>query len=209
MKTLSIVAITAFAFLGLADFASAQFQVSSDTFMDNGLLPLRVIDDSPVLTTEQRTYGNECASKPGDRGENQSPALKWTNIPLYTQTFVVTAFDTTAQVYHWGMYNIFRSTTALPENAGVAESTFGLQVRNYSNRLGYKGPCPPANDTRGDPHNYVFTVYALKRSLTQRDLPLNSDAEALQRVVTAVGPLATASITGLWSSTPPKTPSTQ
>jgi Raf kinase inhibitor-like YbhB/YbcL family protein len=210
MKTLGIVAITAFAFLGLANFASAQFQVSSTTFKNNDVLPIEVIDNSTV-ETPQGTFGNECAPN-FEGGGKQSPALSWTNVPFYTQSFVVIAFDATAQVYHWGMYNIPRGTmlpenasalALLPENAGK----FGEQVRNYSRAVGYIGPCPP----RGEPpldHDYVFTVYALRRFLTEVDLPKNSDAEALQRKVT--GRLAEASITGRWSSTrpPPPTPPT-
>jgi Raf kinase inhibitor-like YbhB/YbcL family protein len=196
---LSFVAITAFAFLGFANFASAQgpFQVSSTTFMDNSILPIRVIDDITV-TTPQGTFGNDCAPN-FERGGNRSPALSWTNIPFYTAYFVVTAFDTTAQVYHWGMYNIPLRTKMLPENAGVAESTFGRQVRNYSGNLGYIGPCPPRDE---GPHNYEFTVYALRRSLNQVDLPSNSDAAELVRALATPGVvLARASITGRWSST--------
>src|SRR5215471_14756546 len=109
MKTLSIVAITAVAFLALANFASAQqrLQVSSTTFNNNEYLPLRVIDDDPEYTqNSDGTLGpisNRCAPKPGDTGGKQSPALSWTNVPPETNSFVVTAFDATAQVFHWGM----------------------------------------------------------------------------------------------------------
>src|SRR6516162_6911498 len=131
MKTLSIVAITAFAFLGLANFASAQrLQVSSTTFTNNELLPIRVIDNITVEISPG-AFGNECAPAPKfEEGGKQYPALSWTNVPPGTNSFVVTAFDATAQVFHWGMYDIPRNTTSLPENAGVAESTFGQQVRN-------------------------------------------------------------------------------
>ena len=49
MKTLSIVAVTAFTFLALENFASAQdwrdlkFRVSSRTFENNSILPIIVI----------------------------------------------------------------------------------------------------------------------------------------------------------------------
>jgi Raf kinase inhibitor-like YbhB/YbcL family protein len=200
MKTLSIVAITAFAFLGLANFASAQrLQVSSTTFMNNQLLPIRVIDDDPGYTTPGGPIGNLCAPKPSDRGGKQSPALSWTNVPPGTNSFVVTAFDDTAQVFHWGMYDIPKDTTSLPENASAAE-TIGLQVKNYSGALGYIGPCPPPNDPRGDPHKYTFRVFALRQQ--KLDLPLNSDSAALSDALNAAIPLDTRSISGLWSSTP-------
>jgi Raf kinase inhibitor-like YbhB/YbcL family protein len=201
MKTLSIVAITAFAFLGLANFASAQFQVSSDTFENNDTLPIEVIDNR-TIEISPGTFGNDCAPAPFVEGKNRSPALSWTNVPFYTQYFAVIAFDATAQVFHWGMYNIAFNTRGLPEDAGVEESTFGEQVRNYSRKLGYIGPCPPRDEPPLE-HKYVFTVYALRNRI---ELPLNSDAAALQRKVT--GRLAEASITGRWSSAPPSTPLT-
>jgi Raf kinase inhibitor-like YbhB/YbcL family protein len=200
MKTLSILAITAFAFLALANFASAQqLQVSSTTFKNNQLLPIRVIDDRTVEISP-RTFGNECAPNFQAGARNRSPELSWTNVPPGTNSFVVTAFDATAQVFHWGMYDIPRNTTSLPENAGVAESTFGQQVRNYSDALGYIGPCPPADDPRG-PHKYTFRVFALRQQTLS--LPLNSDSAALSNALDAAIPLGTKSISGFWPSIPP------
>jgi Raf kinase inhibitor-like YbhB/YbcL family protein len=229
MKTLSLAAITALAFLGLANFASAQapgFQVNTTTFrffrpgeepLPNFVrMPIRVIYNR-VRETGENSLFNEC-SPDGARGENQSPALSWTHIPPRTTSFAVIAFDSTAQVYHWGMYNIPRTTSiceaqlrvcSLPENAGVAGSAYGLQTVNVYNRVGYGGPCPPANDPRGDPHRYVFTVYALAQPLTEAQLPLNSDTEALAQALGTVklddgrfNHLDSDSIIGLWSSTP-------
>ena len=210
MKTLSIVAITAFAFLGLANFASAQrLQVSSTTFKDGELLPLRVIDEDPEYTGG--TLGNRCAPNPMNRGGKRSPALSWTNVPPDTNSFVVTAFDATAQVFHWGMYDIPKTTTSLPENAGAADTTdpallaiIGLQVNNYNDVLGYIGPCPLPNDSRGDPHRYTFRVFALRQQTL--GLPLNSNAAALNDALNAAMPLDTKSISGFWSATQPQPP---
>ena len=218
MKTLSIVAITAFAFLALANFASAQrLQVSSTTFKNNEYLPLRVIDDDPGYTQNSDgtlgPIGNRCAPKPGDTGGKQSPALSWTNFPPETNSFVVTAFDATAQVFHWGMYDIPKTTTSLPENASVLTTRpenagkFGLQVNNYNDALGYIGPCPPANDSRGDPHQYVFRVFALSQQ--KLGLPLNSNSAALNDALNAAIPLDTKSISGFWSATQPQPPPAQ
>ena len=197
MKTLSIVAITAFAFLGLANFASAQFQVSSDTFKNNDTLPIEVIGNR-TIEISPGTFGNDCAPAPFVEGKNRSPALSWTNVPFGAQYYAVIAFDATAQVFHWGMYNI--NTRRLPENAGVEESTFGEQVRNYSRKLGYIGPCPPRNDPRG-PHKYTFRVFALSQQTL--GLPLNSDSAALSNALDAAIPLDTKSISGFWPSIPP------
>jgi Raf kinase inhibitor-like YbhB/YbcL family protein len=229
MKTLSIVAITAFAFLGLGNFASAQapgFQVNTTSFRffragENPPpifippMPIRLIYNRLRETGENKLV-NEC-SPDGARGENQSPGLTWTHIPRNAKSFAVIVFDSVASVHHWGMYNIPTSicdaglqVCTLPENAGVAGSTYGQQTVNVYGRLGYGGPCPPPNDPRGDPHEYVFTAYALAQPFTEAQLPLNSDAAALAEALLTVkladgtlNTLASDSIVGRYSSTPP------
>jgi Raf kinase inhibitor-like YbhB/YbcL family protein len=213
MKTLSIVAITAFAFLGLANFASAQgvvLQVSSTSFQNNQILPIRSVFDRP-RTNEQNEIVNEC-SPDGIQGTNLSPQLSWTNAPGNTAFFVVTAVDKTAGVTHWGMYNIPKATTVLEEGAGAVGSRsipFNpsapvKQVVNIFDNQRYDGPCPPEKDPRGDPHVYVFTVYALDSAI---DLPSSADDELLLSLLAQLGAdkhiLASGSITGCWSSTPP------
>ena len=211
MKTLSIVAITAFAFLGLANFASgqpAQLRVSSDTFNNNDFLPIEAIDNSTVaISPGSLIFGNECAPNYARGAQNRSPALSWTNVPPFTDwvSFVVIAFDNSVQVYHWGMYNIPLHIRTLPENAGVADSNF-QQARNYNKTLGYKGPCPPANEPPLV-HDYVFTVYAFDQEL---ELPSSTNfpatADTLYNALVEAGQhghiLASASITGLYSTTP-------
>ena len=133
MKTLSTVAITAFAFLALANFASAQdqdhkFQVSSTTFKNNTFLPISAIHN---ITIPNGTNGCSINGAPGG---NESPELSWTGVPRGTASFVVITFDTLGFT-HWGMYNIPPTITKLPENAGVAGSAYGqrfeLTVAEY------------------------------------------------------------------------------
>jgi Raf kinase inhibitor-like YbhB/YbcL family protein len=202
MKTLSIVAITAFAFLGLANFASAQgvFQVSSMTFRNNEKLPISAIF-TRIEITPKNTRGNACEPAFKFNGGNRSPELSWTNVPPKTASFVVIASDTTVGVTHWGMYNIPRTTTMLPENAGVPENAF-QQILNVYDALGYGGPCPPRN-VPPLVHDYKFEVFALDQQLT---LPPNANDEQLLSALADAGAggheLARASITGRWSSTP-------
>ena len=118
MKTLSIVAITAFAFLALANFASAQdrqddkFQVSSTTFKNNSILPIIVIHNNVVKGS------NVCSINGAPRG-NESPELSWTDVPRGTASFVMITFDTLGFT-HWGMYNIPPTITKLPEKCGCS-----------------------------------------------------------------------------------------
>jgi Raf kinase inhibitor-like YbhB/YbcL family protein len=149
-----------------------EFRLSSTTFTDGGQLPL-----SSVLGS------NFCTFVSG--GGDQSPELSWSNAPRGTQSFVVTLFDVTASFTHWGLYNISRKTTELPENAGVAGSIFGLQVFNdFFLGAEYDGPCPPSTVTP-IVHDYVFTVYALDSKLQLTSFPPNfpADAETLYRAM--------------------------
>ena len=165
-----------------------KFRVSSTTFSDGGTLPLI-------------TVWNQCTAYPG--GGNQSPQLSWTNAPRGTGSFVVVAYDITASFTHWGMYNISWRTTRLPQGAGIAGSSYGVQVSNDFGDLSYDGPCPP---TTLNPvsHQYIFTVYALDSALPI--LPNYGDfppgAEALYHALIAAGwsghILGSASISGFF-----------
>lgn len=130
----------------------ASFRVSSTTFRNGGTLPLGMI-----------LGASECPYVSG--GGDESPEVSWQNAPRGTRSFVVTLFDTTAAFTHWGMYNISPEASALPENAGVAGSTYGEQVFNdFYYGAQYDGPCPPNNYTPYV-HDYVITVYALDTNL--------------------------------------------
>jgi len=163
-----------------------RLQVSSTTFTDGGTLPLI-------------TVYNQCPAYPG--GGDQSPELSWTRAPRGTNSFVVVTYDVTASFTHWGLYNISPRATGLPQNAGIAGSSYGTQVSNDFGDLSYDGPCPPTqlNPTS---HQYVFTVYALDTMLpslpTFGDFPPGSEALYHALIAAARGGhiLDSASITG-------------
>ena len=202
-KRVSLVAGVALALGMLAASAPAQesFQLRSTTFSNGSTLPISTILNNQV-------NGVNTCSASGAAGYDESPELFWTGVPKGTQSFVVVLYDVTASFTHWGMYNIGGNVTQLPENAGKAGSSYGLQVENdFGIGQEYDGPCPPAN-VAPDTHKYVFTVYALKTKLGlpgSTNFPANGETlyHALIRAGEQDEILGEASLTGLYSSTPP------
>jgi Raf kinase inhibitor-like YbhB/YbcL family protein len=126
----------------------------SATFTDGGTLPLSMINTMPG------SNGQNMCTASGAAGGNESPQLTWRSAPHETRSFVVIAYDVTAQFTHWMMYNIPADTSSLPENAGTPGSVYGVQNGNDYFQPNYSGPCPPM-PFQPFAHVYRFTVYAL------------------------------------------------
>ena len=103
----------------------------------------------------------------GCKGDNKSPALKWSGAPAGTRSYAVTVYDPDAPTgsgwWHWMVINIPAEVMELPAGAGVPNSP-ALPKGALQNRIDYGvaafgGVCPPAGDK---PHRYIFTVHALK-----------------------------------------------
>jgi hypothetical protein len=108
----------------------------------------------------------------GCKGGNVSPALVWSNVPAGTKSLVLQIHDpdapTGAGFWHWTVYNIPPTTTALPQGAGNSPSTLPVPAWGGATDFldtgatgvngNYGGPCPPVGDK---PHRYNFTLYAL------------------------------------------------
>ncbi len=118
------------------------FSLRSLDFTDGGRLPVR-----------------SEFNQDGCTGQNIAPRLFWFNVPAGTQGFAFTINDVDAPVaggfHHWVVYNIPANVRTLNGKSPFSQGTnsFGL--------IGYDGPCPPAD---GQPHHYVFTLYALSVS---------------------------------------------
>ena len=107
----------------------------------------------------------------GCTGGNVSPRVEWSNAPAGTKAFAVTVLDmdapTGSGLWHWAVYDIPASATALPQGAGNAAASLPTPAYGGTSDLtgtgvagtdgSYAGPCPPVGDA---PHRYVFTVYA-------------------------------------------------
>lgn len=127
---------------------------------------------SPELRDGDRVP--QWARADGGGGEDRSPTLHWEGAPSGTRSFVVSMYDpdapTSSGWWHWGVYNIPASVTALP--AGAGDPSAGLlppgavTIENDLREKRYGGAAPPAG--HGE-HRYVFTVSAL--DVERLDLP--------------------------------------
>jgi Raf kinase inhibitor-like YbhB/YbcL family protein len=95
-------------------------------------------------------------------GQDQSPPLAW-SVPDGAVELALVMIDVDGPnggFLHWTAWGIDPAAGALPEAsvpAGVVQGT------NGANQVGYLGPCPPPGS---EPHDYVFTLYALDEPLT-------------------------------------------
>ena len=141
-----------------------------------------------TLTTDAWPDGGPIPAKYTQAGEQVSPALKWTNTPPGTVSFVLHMLDpdvarnrTTDTQVHWLVWNIPATATGLPE--GVPK---GEQLPDGSRQVSasgpvYRGPGAPAT---GPMHHYTFEIYALD---TKLDIPPGGDAfETRKKVMDAM-----------------------
>ena len=108
----------------------------------------------------------------GCSGGNLSPSLQWSGVPAGTKSLALQMYDPDAPTgsgfWHWAVYNIPPTTTALAQGAGNSATTlpigaFGgntdfLDTGATGSNGNYGGPCPPVGDK---PHRYIFTLFAL------------------------------------------------
>lgn len=113
----------------------------------------------------------------GCKGENISPQLNWEGAPEGTKSFVLTMYDPDAPTgsgwWHWLVVDIPASAKELPRGSGSDKAPLpkgARQMRTDYGKPGYGGPCPPP----GNPHRYIFTLYALKVD----KLDVDADASA-------------------------------
>ncbi len=181
MRLISVVSVI----LGLTVVATAQ---------NAGVPPARgaapAVPPAMTLTIPGFADGSQIPVKftqaaPGvPAGEGTSPAIRWTNAPAGTQSFVIHMHDldvtrnkTSDDQVHWVVWNLPATLTGLPE--GVAK---GSQMADGSYQISatgpmYRGPGAPAN---GPPHHYTIEFYALD---TKLDVKPSADAFATRTEV--------------------------
>jgi Raf kinase inhibitor-like YbhB/YbcL family protein len=107
-----------------------------------------------------------------------SPELKWSQVPMGTQSFVLLMHDpepvlnkgSKMDITHWLIWNIPATATGLSENVPQGDLPDGSrQVSLRGN--GYMGPGAPP----GPYHHYTFELYALDIKL---DVPSGTPQQA-------------------------------
>jgi Raf kinase inhibitor-like YbhB/YbcL family protein len=152
--------------------AARAFKLTSTDFLDNGPLPERSVFD-----------------RAGCHGQNAAPTLTWDNVPAETRSFALLMNDIDAPVaggfHHWVVYNIPAQVRTLEGNSSFEQGTTSMNTHAYF------GPCPPPT---GQPHHYIFTLYALKvDNMQEKGLSYDGLLKAIEGQV-----LAAASLIGLF-----------
>jgi Raf kinase inhibitor-like YbhB/YbcL family protein len=124
----------------------------------------------PIELTSTAFREGETIPKPhtGD-GKDQSPPLKWADLPAGTKSIALIADDPDAPRetwVHWVLFNLPAETRELKEGVPTDKTlpNGAKQGTNDFKKIGYGGPAPPP----GKPHRYFFKLYALDAPL---DLP--------------------------------------
>jgi Raf kinase inhibitor-like YbhB/YbcL family protein len=122
-------------------------------------------------------------------GEDVSPPLRWTNVPVGTRSLgrLVDDPDAPGGVFtHWVAWRLDPTSDGLGEDEPAPS-----EGRNDFGTSGYRGPCPPPGRGR---HRYVFRLYAL-----DAELELDAGAAKAQLVQAIEGHvLTTAELVGTY-----------
>lgn len=98
-------------------------------------------------------------------GDDVSPPLEWSGVPVQAKSLALIADDPDAPMgdwVHWVIYDISPGLKTLPAALPKTEKlpVSGTQGRTDFGDLGYGGPCPPSGT-----HRYFFKLYALDTTL--------------------------------------------
>lgn len=122
-------------------------------------------------------------------GEGITPPLSILDIPDSAQSLALILEDPNAPAgtfTHWLVWNIDPQTEEIEEGEVPAGAMQGV---NSGGSIGYTPPCPPVGI-----HHYVFTLYALNKTL---DLSKGSDKEDLEEAMGGAV-ISQAELTGIY-----------
>jgi Raf kinase inhibitor-like YbhB/YbcL family protein len=120
----------------------------------------------------------------GCAGGNVSPALRWSEPPAGTKSFVLMVHDPDAPtggagIWHWVVVDIPGTARSLEQGAGTKDGTklpdgsrpVGNDYAGFGISPAYGGPCPPKGS---GVHHYRFMLYAL--GVDKLDVPHSATA---------------------------------
>lgn len=171
MKNILIVLLS----FGTLSLARAQapapaslMSLSTTAFADGAIIPVKFSQAAPGAAP----------------GEGTSPALKWSDVPAGTQSFVLHMHDldfvrnkTTDDQVHWLVWNIPGDSKGLPEGLPRGETLPDGSYQISVTGQVYRGPGAAAN---GPLHHYMFELFALD---TKLDVKPAGDAFATRKAV--------------------------
>lgn len=136
----------------------------------------------PSLASPAFEVGTSIPAKHTCDGEDVSPPLRIRGTPDGVESLAVVVDDPDAPsespFVHWLLWNVQPDTEEIPEavprEPTVSSLDGATQGTNDFGELGYRGPCPPAED---DPHTYEFTVLTLDATL---DIDPGADRETFE-----------------------------
>jgi Raf kinase inhibitor-like YbhB/YbcL family protein len=157
----AMIGVAAFACFGsrAEEKAPMTLRLTSTAFADNGAIP----------------------SKYTCEGQNISPPLAWSGVPVATKSLALIVDDPDAPDpkaprmtwVHWVLYDIPPSATELREAVDPAGLPQGTKVGlNDWKKAQYGGPCPPVGR-----HRYFHKLYALDTVLAALHRPTKAELE--------------------------------
>jgi hypothetical protein len=135
--------------------------------------------DSPDVAPNEAFAEKFVFSGMGCTGGNVSPALRWSEPPAGTKSFVLMVHDPDAPtggagIWHWVIVDIPADARSLEQGAGTKDGTklpegsrpMANDYAGFGISPAYGGPCPPKGS---GVHHYHFMLYAL--GVDKLDLP--------------------------------------
>ena len=174
-------------FAATAADAADPFTVTSSTFQDGKMMPVKVANSKANAPTN-----------PNCVGDNVSPQMSWSNVPAGTKSFVLLMVDPEgrggAEVMHWVAYGIPASVTGFAEGETSKQTDKFVGGKSTQGVGFYSGPCTPPGQVA---HHYTFTLIATDFEPTEMAPGLTHDEVTAKLAPPGQPPAHTKGVAGL------------